>query len=200
MNEEFLICLGAPPRFYPQAVTLIEGAFESLNGRINGVFKDSFHDAEPDPSDYRLLFSAQWIWKEPSEAPRTSLRWTKVESDVELQKWEECWAKGDPEAAGFPRQFPASLLEHDDLSFFSAWNDGGIAGGVLLNVPPPVVGISNAFGLALEESALWADIVALACSHFPSMPLTGYERGPSLDAAIRAGFEPLGPLRVWVPS
>jgi hypothetical protein len=32
---------------------------------------------------------------------------------------------------------------------------------------------------------------------FPGLPLVGYECGYELAAAHRAGFETVGPLRVW---
>ena len=32
---------------------------------------------------------------------------------------------------------------------------------------------------------------------FPGFPLVGYERGYELTAAHQAGFETVGPLRVW---
>ena len=57
-----------------------------------------------------------------------------------------------------------------------------------------VVGVSNVFG---DESA-WAGCLLVAASHFPGMPLVGYEHGDDLAAARRHGFEPAGPLRVWI--
>ena len=57
-----------------------------------------------------------------------------------------------------------------------------------------MVGISNVFG---DESA-WAGCLAFAATHFPGMPFVGYERGDDLAAARRHGFEPAGPLRVWI--
>jgi hypothetical protein len=40
--------------------------------------------------------------------------------------------------------------------------------------------------------------VAFATSCFPRTPLVGYEHGEDLTQALRHGFEPAGPLRVWV--
>ena len=42
------------------------------------------------------------------------------------------------------------------------------------------------------------DIPAAVHAAFSNAALVGYERGPSLLAAIAAGFRDLGPLRVWL--
>ena len=50
-------------------------------------------------------------------------------------------------------------------------------------------------GVAVPRSA---DAVAAVSARFPGLPLVGYEHGDSLAAARRAGFSPIGPLRVWL--
>jgi len=32
----------------------------------------------------------------------------------------------------------------------------------------------------------------------PGLPVVGYERGEELDRAMRLGFAPVGPLRIWL--
>jgi hypothetical protein len=56
-----------------------------------------------------------------------------------------------------------------------------------------VVGVSNVFATA-DPDRLWQEIP----THFPDLPLVGYERDGSLAAARRAGFVRVGPLRVWL--
>jgi hypothetical protein len=72
---------------------------------------------------------------------------------------------------------------------------GGIVGGGILNRGAEVVGLSNLFGFAIE--LVWRSLVATAGEIFPGLPLVGYEHGDELAAAHRAGFETVGPLRVW---
>lgn len=42
-------------------------------------------------------------------------------------------------------------------------------------------------------------LVVLDAVHwlFPTLPVVGYEHGDGLAAAVRHGFEPIGPLRIW---
>jgi hypothetical protein len=41
-------------------------------------------------------------------------------------------------------------------------------------------------------------VVDAVGSTFPDRAFVGYERGPALDAAMAAGFDTVGELRVWV--
>ncbi len=196
-SDSLMLCIGAPPRFYSQAVTLMEGAEEVVHARVTGGFKDSFHDVEPG-DDYALLFEASWIWHGAAEPGETRFTWTKATTDAEMQAWEDGWAAGDAEAADFPRQFPASLLERQDFAFFGAMADGVRVGGAIFNLSPGVVGVSNEFVLGVSETELFRDLVTLAANTFPGRPVVSYDRGATLDAALAAGFESTGPLRVWV--
>ncbi len=196
-SDFLMLCKGTPPRFYAQAVTLMEGAAESVRARVTGGFKDSFHDVEPG-EDYALLFEASWIWQDAGTPGETALTWTRASTDAELQVWEDGWATGDLEAADFPRQFPASLLDRTDFAFFSAWHDGFCVGGTALNCSPGVVGVSNVYSGGDHGVEIYGDLARLAADAFPGRPLVGYERDASLAAAVDAGFEAIGPLRVWV--
>jgi hypothetical protein len=44
---------------------------------------------------------------------------------------------------------------------------------------------------------VWRSLAAMAYEVFPGLPLVGYDRGNELAAAHQAGFETIGPLRVW---
>lgn len=72
-----------------------------------------------------------------------------------------------------------------------------MAGGVL-NLTPPVVGLSNVFCLDGTSPPLFAALVSAGEERFPGCPVVGYESGYVLQLALTAGFEPIGPLRVWV--
>lgn len=192
-----LLCLDPPPRFYSQAVVLEREAGAMVRDRVTGGFKDSFHEIDPGNPLYRVLFSAEWIWLEPTVGEPLGLEWRRAETDVELHAWEAGWAWGDAEAAHHPRQFPASLLECADMEFWSASLNGEVVGGVLLNLTPPVVGVSNLFPFDASADSVWHDLPNLIARQFPSQAAAGYERGDSLLLAQEAGFEPMGPLRVW---
>jgi hypothetical protein len=87
------------------------------------------------------------------------------------------------------------LLADTNVVFVSIQRDDGIVGGGILNQAADVVGLSNLFGLPID--VVWRSLVATAGEFFPGLPLVGYERGDDLAAAHRAGFETVGPLRVW---
>jgi hypothetical protein len=53
----------------------------------------------------------------------------------------------------------------------------------------------NLFGSATDM--VWRSLAAMAYEVFPGLPLVGYDRGNELAAAHQAGFETIGPLRVW---
>src|SRR5215831_472715 len=82
-----------------------------------------------------------------------------------------------------------------NVVFVSIQGDGGIVGGGILNRGADVVGLSNLFGSTIDM--VWRNLTAMAGEIFPGLPLVGYERGYELVAAHQAGFETVGPLRIW---
>jgi hypothetical protein len=61
-----------------------------------------------------------------------------------------------------------------------------------------VLGISNVFATGGGTEVAWPGVLEAVHRLFPAVPVVGYERGEDLDAALRHGFEVLGPLRVWL--
>ena len=49
-----------------------------------------------------------------------------------------------------------------------------------------------------DEAAMFARAADAVAAIAPTLPLVGYEHGPTLEAALAAGFDPIGPLRVWL--
>lgn len=45
--------------------------------------------------------------------------------------------------------------------------------------------------------AAWPLVLHALGGLFPTLPVIGYEQGDDLTVALRHGFEPIGPLRVW---
>lgn len=77
------------------------------------------------------------------------------------------------------------VLDGFDVLFEAQWIvlDGDAAGDVI-----------GLFGSGRDYEAA----VAAARHTHGSVPLVGYDHGDGLDAALAAGFRPLGPLRVWM--
>lgn len=177
---------------------LDRGVDQLVNKHVTGGFKDSFHEIEPVDPRYSVLFSADWIWMDARDGGSVELEWKRVSSDSELLAWEERWADGDDDAKNHPRQFPSALLKKEDIEFWSASAKGEFVGGVLFNLTPPVVGISNLFTVGGFGEAVWNDLPQLIARQFPGLDMVGYERGSDLELAIRAEFELIGRLRIWV--
>jgi hypothetical protein len=200
VKESHLICLGQPPRFFSQAVALQPGVGEVIAKEVSGGFKDSFFDIEPDCEVYEQLFEASWIHLSSREPSGLVLEWRQAQNPDQLDEWESGWAEGDDEAAHHPRQFPFSLLEVGDFAFHSAWQGGEMVAGLIFNRSESVVGCSNLWVKAGWLEAVWRDLPSYAAHTHPGIDVVGYERGVDLEFALQAGFEVIGPLRVWVPK
>ncbi|WP_233611804.1 hypothetical protein [Amycolatopsis sp. WAC 01376] len=82
----------------------------------------------------------------------------------------------------------------DDPSV-AVWSDG--VSGVTANRDGDFAGLSNLYTQGDPDDA-WRGATAAVAASFPGLPITGYERGDDLDAALRNGYTALGPLRIWL--
>ena len=63
----------------------------------------------------------------------------------------------------------------------------------------PAVGARAVAWVGLDgPDAAWPVVLSAANELFPTLPVVGYDQGDGLAAAVRHGFEPVGPLRVWL--
>ncbi|MGY3200297.1 hypothetical protein [Streptomyces sp. TE5632] len=192
------------PLYYPDAVALVPGADEAaLLTRIDmGVpgacVKDSFADLDLARAGFQVLFDAQWIHR-PAGAPAAApdLAWDAVRSPKMLRAWALAWDGG----AGNADLFRPELLD-DPATFVLAGRsaDGHVAAGAVASRSDQVVGISNVFAREGSGDAVWPVVLNAVHGLFPGLPVVGYEHGEDLNAAIRHGFETIGPLRIWLQS
>ncbi|MEV7546220.1 hypothetical protein [Streptomyces sp. NPDC089915] len=190
------------PPLYPDAVTLAPeaSAAEVLAGvgtaGTGRSVKDSFASLDLGPAGFEVLFEARWIHRPagPAAAPAGGrLEWDEVEGPGELADWEAAW--GDGEGGG---TFHAGLLR-EGIVFLAGRDGGRITAGAVLSSGGGVVGVSNVFAAApADADGAWAAALDASARHWPGLPVVGYEHGGDLDAALRAGFSPIGPLRVWL--
>ncbi|RSM71260.1 hypothetical protein DL991_36900 [Amycolatopsis sp. WAC 01375] len=82
----------------------------------------------------------------------------------------------------------------DDPSV-AVWSDG--VSSVTANRDGDLAGLSNLYTHGDPDDA-WRGATSAVAASFPGLPITGYERGDDLDAALRNGYTALGPLRVWL--
>ncbi|MGW6026539.1 hypothetical protein [Streptomyces sp. NPDC055099] len=194
------------PPLYPDAVSLTPGiSAADLVARIDTEspgcsVKDSFACLDLEPLGFEVLFEAQWIHRPAGEAPAAgpaTVHWAPLESADSLPAWETAWSGGE-QATGL---FRSELMTGNTTFLSGTCADGKIVAGAVASPGDAVVGISNLFATddapGGEESA-WAGCLTEAARLWPRLPVVGYESGDSLAAAVRQGFTPVGPLRVWL--
>jgi hypothetical protein len=200
------------PRFYPDVVTT--AAAEAAPAQLKAIadligstrrrewfVKDSFHCLHLNSLGFEPSFDAEWIamsgTRPDARHDPPGYRSTIVADEAGLVAWERSWAGEGANAAAMlqPRVFMPRLLADDSIVFVAIQGEDGIAGGGILNRGADVVGLSNLFGSQMDW--VWQSLIAMAGEIFPGLPLVGYEHGHDLAAARLAGFETIGPLRVW---
>ncbi|WP_371930499.1 hypothetical protein [Streptomyces poriferorum] len=188
------------PLYYPDSVTLVPGADPAaLVARIDTAapgasVKDSFADLDLTEAGFEVLFDAQWIHR-PANAPAipSDLAWDVAGDTDTLSAWALAWDNED----GNAHLFRPELLD-DPATFVLAGHsdDGRVVAGAVASRSDQVVGISNVFALDGPDAA-WPVVLSAVHWLFPTLPVVGYEHGDDLAAAVRHGFEPVGPLRIW---
>ncbi|MET7604900.1 hypothetical protein ABZS96_20715 [Streptomyces avermitilis] len=190
------------PLYYPDAVTLVPNADRTaLAARIDTTapgasIKDSFADLNLTEGGFHMLFEAQWIHRPASvTAPASDLAWDVAGDPDTLRAWALAWDDGN----GNADLFRPELLD-DPATFMLAGQstDGRVMAGAVASRSDHVVGISNVFALEGGPDAAWPVVLTAVNWLFPTLPVVGYEQGDDLAAAIRHGFEPVGPLRIWL--
>ncbi len=112
-----------------------------------------------------------------------------------LRAWALAWDDGE----GNADLFRPELLD-DPATFVLAGRspDGRVVAGAVASRGDQVVGISNVFASDGGPDAAWPVVLEAVHRLFPTLPAVGYEHGDGLEAAVRHGFEPVGPLRIWL--
>ncbi|WP_435850061.1 hypothetical protein [Streptomyces massasporeus] len=192
------------PLYYPDAVTLEpDPDRDALVARIDTVspgasVKDSFADLELAAAGFHVLFEAQWVHR-PAGAPTPSsdLAWDVVGDPDTLRAWALAWDEG----AGHADLFRPGLLADPETFVILArpahGSDDRVVAGAVATRSEHVVGVSNLFGQEGGPDAAWPVVLHALTHLFPTLPVVGYEQGDDLTFALRHGFEPIGPLRVW---
>jgi hypothetical protein len=189
-----------PPRF-PDAVTLVADlSVPDLLARVDAAvgcsIKDSFASLDLTAYGLRVLFDAQWIVRGATAVPPSAdrARWEVLHDRAGLAAWERTWRGND----GPPGVFRPELLDHDAVTVLAARAGEDVVAGAVLNRSSTVVGVSNFFTCDPGGGVGWSGCLALAGRLFPGSTFVGYESGQALGAARAAGFEAVGPLRVWI--
>jgi len=197
----------AMPRDYPNAVTLTPGGAATQLAAVHDLVaarptcsvKDSFATLDLRSLGFDVLFEAAWLWRAAyaPAPPASSLDWAIVSDAATLARWEAVWAgQGEPPADS-ERIFPPALLRESGILFMAGLRARQIVTVAVATVAGTAIGLSNVVASDGDTEAAYAGAVALLSVLSPERALVGYERGDALTAALRVGFEPVGPLRVW---
>ncbi|MEV0194289.1 hypothetical protein AB0I39_37935 [Kitasatospora purpeofusca] len=190
------------PLYYPDAVTLVPGADPAVlvaridTAAVGASVKDSFADLDLTGAGFQVLFEAQWIHR-PAGAPAVAsdLAWSVAEDPDALRAW--ALARDDED--GHADLFRPGLLADPATSVLAGHSsDGRVVAGAVASRSDQVVGISNVFALDGGPDTAWPGVLDTVHRLFPALPVVGYEHGDDLAVAVGHGFEPAGPLRVWL--
>ena len=197
------------PPFYPNAVTLTPTTDQQIDERLatalpaQGAVKDSFCTLDLTGQGYTQLFTAQWLWRDPTlpkpQSPSGTGHWTVLTAAQALSTWENAW-NGPPTVEApinSPHLFLPALLADPQIRFLAAYQSQQIVAGAIASVSGTVVGLSNLFYPARAAHSYWAGCVATIMELYPTLPIVGYERDHDLEVAQTLGFTAIGPLRIW---
>lgn len=191
------------PPLYPDAITLSPTATGAdvlpwIDTAPGCSVKDSFGVLDLASDGFEILFDSQWIHRPPDRArpaPATGVSWSTLRTAEALAAWQDAWSEDDEQGP-----FRPELLADPSVRVLAGHRDDQVVAGAVVNRAATVAGVSNMFAMDGDLDAAWAGVLALAAHHFPGLPVVGYESGHELEVAVRNGFDPVGPLRVWLLS
>jgi len=143
--------------------------------------KDSFGTLDLSDMGFKPVMSAQWIAGAAPQATAVLHRITAGSLDA--------WRNGWSDTPKGKDNFTSDFLAHPEIKMLA--NTDFSAGVVLNTSDTGITGISNLFG---SEHTVLTGLANLA----PNETLVGYETDPAPFFAH--GFEPLGPLTVWIKT
>ena len=196
------------PPYYPDAVTLSPGAdaYEVL-ARVDDSdgcsVKDSWARLDLAAEDFARLVVGEWVWLDPTTPlPRlddpAAHSWHRVTTADEMTEWVRAWST-DPDAEAILR---ADLLAEPGVHVLAARTlddlSGPVLAGAIVNVTGEVAGLGNLFVRDGDEHRAWREAAGAAREVAGGIPLVGWEAGASVEAAVAAGCERIGPLAVWL--
>lgn len=190
-------CIDNPLPFYPKLITLDPTATSELTSRINGItgIKDSFSSLNAKALGLKVAFDASWIWREVNRQSMPS-KWVHIENAHDLGEWHQAWrGEGSPTDQVI---FTPECLKNPTLAFLARISGSKIEAGCIANLSENVVGMSNVFSKISNDQSLYQGALSAVSTIGNGRPVVGYEHGADLEAAISAGFNVIGPLRVLI--
>lgn len=203
-DEDAWVSARRTPPMYPDAVTLVvEASGDAVLSRVDAMpgcsIKDSFATLDLTAAGFEVLFDASWIASDGTRPRgRGPLRWERMGRPADLRSWALDHGAG--------ATFTPALLDEPSVTILSGMDrNGRRRAGAIATEGDEAIGISNVFVTGAEDDGdaaafgpAFAGAAAAIGGRYPGRPIVGYLAGARLAAAQAAGFEPIGPLRVWL--
>lgn len=198
IEDDTWVAYDPPPPLHSVAKTAEPGAlpdraFAASAALERGSIADSFGDLDLADHGMELLFEAQWVHRPAVEVGARPLPegWSVVRSPAALAEWT---ARHDTAEVLLP-----GLLARSSFRVLGRYVGGEPVAGAVTHLGTGAVELSNVW--AVDGSGPdWPELVRAVSALHPGRDLVGWEEGDALDRARGAGFEAVGPQRVWVHS
>jgi hypothetical protein len=182
------------PDLCPDAVTLVPEASEfDVLSRINDSFgasvSDSFATLDLTGQGWTVLFDGTWVARPPGSGGDEAMAsaFAVVRERFAFAAWCRAWG-GQADA------LPTGLRRASGVTVLGREGDGEFVDGGMVHRTEiggtAVAGLWNVFGA-------WAEVADAVSRRHPEAWVVSCERGAGLDAALTAGFNAIGPLRLW---
>jgi hypothetical protein len=180
------------PIYYPDVITLSNEVL--TNELLNFIgdtqveyIKDSYASLQLE--EFEVLFEANWIYHElDGKLSSASVSYRKIHSKEELLSWNI--------ASGLEGILLPNILSHPDVSIYA--NEGEVVtDGFIVNCSGETIGVSNVFSTEDNSDFIWTDIIAVINKNHNGKHIVGYESDEPFVAAVEAGWQSTGNLKVW---
>ncbi len=187
------------PEGYPDAISLqpdvrADELLALIDDAPGCSVKDSYCSLDLRSDGFDVLFDAHWIWAPPDSTRATTGddgSWTVVAAPGTRHGG---WSAAVPALLTVP---PPAVLASPQVTWLVRASGDHVTGSAVAHRTDDVVGVSNVGLDVADPAAAWTELLAVVQRLSPASPVAGYERDASLAAATAAGFQRLGPLRVW---
>jgi hypothetical protein len=182
--------LGDPPPYHSNAKTLQPGVpasavLAAVGGP--GSVADSFADL--DLPGFGMLFEATWVHHDGADRCGRPPVWRVITTPQTLALWSE--------RHDYVGVLTAAVLDRPSFAVLGRFDGEELVGGAVLHDGSSSVGLSNTWTLAGQELD-GDELLAAAHAVHPGRALTDYAAGDDLRARLAAGWQAVGPHRVWV--
>jgi hypothetical protein len=189
--------LEPPPPWHSDVKTTEPGVDVArvLAVQESGAVADSFGDLDLTPHGFTVLIEATWVHHHPLDEPPAELPhgWTVVRDPGLLAEWNE--------AHDYAGVLVPAVLADPAFAVLARHVHGALVGGAVVHRGDhrhAVVGLSNGWSADSWEIDHGELLEVVGALH-PDAGVTDYAWGDDLEAMVAAGYEPLGPQRVWTP-